>query len=242
MVHDGCKKNDTRAARITRSHGTAFEPRLCVPKRRGAGSAPTTPYPPSLSPHHFAGYHRPPWRTILVLTRMVHPQTLRNYLRHPCSLSPLLSSPTLLLPTTPFFPLLTSELCPSLLLIRAIFSLLIPRPFIYSFSLPSLFSSLYRFPSKSAGSSTLLVSFLCLFHFLQPRLISPLSPRNSCICLRLSTRFSVIVRFSLCRSADPYSSVSLSLLVIRLPLLVQELVFLYTPLPLAVPLSGRGCV
>ena len=94
-------KKNTRTARITRSHGTAFEPRLCVPKRRGAGSAPTTPYPPSLLPHHLASYHRPPSRTILVLTWMVHPQTLRNYLPHPCSFSASLFPPLLFLLPSP---------------------------------------------------------------------------------------------------------------------------------------------
>lgn len=95
IMHDARKKGIHEPPRTTRSHGTAFEPQLCVSKRRGAGSAPTTPYPPSLSPHHLAS---PPSRTILVLTRMVHPQTLRNYLPHPCSF-PLLSFlfPSLLL-------------------------------------------------------------------------------------------------------------------------------------------------
>lgn len=154
-------KKNTRTARITRSHGTAFEPRLCVPKRRGAGSAPTTPYPPSLSPHHLASYHRPPSRTILVLTWMVHPQTLRNYLPHPCSFSASLFPPLLLLLPLPrllfslhlsfifffFSPVIRHIFYPCLLLIRTILPFFIfRRPFIF-FSFKFSFKVSWSFDS-----------------------------------------------------------------------------------------------
>lgn len=63
------RRGRARTARTTRSQATAFEPRLCTSRRRGARSAPTTPYPPrvginptTVSPrrhhHHHHHHHR----------------------------------------------------------------------------------------------------------------------------------------------------------------------------------------
>lgn len=60
------RRGRARTARTTRSQATAFEPRLCTSRRRGARSAPTTPYPPrvginptTVSPrrHHHRHHH-----------------------------------------------------------------------------------------------------------------------------------------------------------------------------------------
>lgn len=242
-------KKNTRTARITRSHGTAFEPRLCVPKRRGAGSAPTTPYPPSLLPHHLASYHHPPSRTILVLTWMVHPQTLRNYLPHPCSFSASLFPPLLLLLPLPthFFHSIFLSFFSSSLLWFVISSILVfyssarSYPFLSFVVLSS--SSLSSFRLKFPGPS-ILFAFLSMSPLLSPA--SPYSPLLPCVYLYLLFSFSFppdVVSF-LSFSSDPSSPHSVSLLRYNSTptSLVRELVFPYTPLFLAVPLSVRGCV
>lgn len=231
-----------RAARTTRSHGTAFEPRLCTPRRRGAGSAPATPYPPSVSPHHRSGHHRPQQRTILVHTRMVHPQTLQYCLRHPCNfpfprlslsvsfpLSLSLARAVALLP--PFSPVfLTRRLFDRFLLFAdslsysSTWSFLSNPPLLRLFSLPC-------FPV----SFPLLPPILFVF---PPRSSLPLTPRPSVPFISLcsptpnspppSRSVRLIVPVS--PSIVPSIRLSRSLSAIRLPLLFAELVFQYPSL------------
>lgn len=104
-------------------------------------------------------------------------------------------------------------------------------------------SSLSSFRLKFPGPSILFV-FLFMSPLLSPT--SPYSPLSSCVYLYLLFSFSFppdVVSF-LSFSSDPSSPHSVSLLRYNSTptSLVQELVFPYTPLFLAVPLSVRGCV
>lgn len=104
-------------------------------------------------------------------------------------------------------------------------------------------SSLSSFRLKFPGPS-ILFAFLSTSPLLSPA--SPYSPLSPCVYLYLLFSFSFppdVVSF-LSFSSDPSSPHSVSLLRYNSTptSLVRELVFPYTPLFLAVPLSVRGCV
>lgn len=104
-------------------------------------------------------------------------------------------------------------------------------------------SSLSSFRLKFPGPS-ILFAFLSMSSLLSPA--SPYSPLSPCVYLYLLFSFSFLpdVISFLSFSSDPYSPHSVSLLRYNSTptSLVRELVFPYTPLFLAVPLSVRGCV